>query len=67
MEQIYPVVCPICGEAQNTLPGGFTPHAEPFGPVTCMVCDHQFSKPEYLTGLAARARAFAALKGPQAE
>ena len=63
--QIYPVACPICGESQNALPGVFDPHSEPFGPVTCMVCNHQFSKSDYLTGLAAKAIAYAALKGPE--
>ncbi len=66
MDQIYPVACPICGECQNILPGGFEPFSEPFGKVNCMVCNHQFSKIEYLAGLDARARALAALPGPQA-
>ena len=51
---ITPVPCPECGEAQNATPGGFTPEAEPFGPVTCVVCGHQFTKDEYLAGLKAR-------------
>ncbi len=66
-DQIYPVACPICGESQNILPGGFEPYAEPFGDVNCMVCNHQFSRHEYLSGLDARARALASLTGPQAE
>ncbi len=49
-----PVPCPQCGEAQNVIPGGFTPGAEPFGPVTCMVCGHEFTKDEYWAGLKAR-------------
>ena len=51
---ITPVPCPECGEAQNATPGGFTPGAEPFGPVTCVVCGHVFTKDEYLAGLKAR-------------
>ena len=49
-----PVPCPECGEAQNMIPGGFTSEAEPFGPVTCMVCGHEFTKDEYMAGLKAR-------------
>ena len=49
-----PVPCPNCGEAQNVIPGNFDPEAEPFGPVTCMVCGHDFSKDEYMTGREAR-------------
>jgi hypothetical protein len=44
----------MCGEAQNVIPGGFMPEAESFGPVTCMVCGHEFTKDEYMTGLKAR-------------
>ncbi|NQU61911.1 MAG: hypothetical protein HQ512_12330 [Rhodospirillales bacterium] len=53
-ERIIPVPCPNCGEAQNMNPGGFDPEADPFGPVTCMVCGHKFSKDEYMTGLKTR-------------
>ncbi len=49
-----PVPCPQCDEAQNVIPGGFDPEAEPFGPVTCMVCGHEFTKDEYWAGLTAR-------------
>lgn len=49
---LYPVFCPRCDEAQNTLPGKFDPDREPFGPVGCMVCGHEFSREEYLAGLA---------------
>ncbi len=49
--ELRPVPCPRCGEAQNTMPGGFDPAAEPFGPVRCMVCAHLFSRDEYLRGL----------------
>ena len=54
-EHPIPVPCPQCGEAQNMIPGGFTPEADPFGPVTCMVCGHEFTKDEYLAGLKTRA------------
>ena len=53
-ERTLPVPCPQCGEAQNVIPGGFTPEAEPFGPVTCMGCGHEFTRDEYMTGLKAR-------------
>ncbi len=52
-----PVPCPNCGEAQNVTPGNFDPEAEPFGPVTCMVCGREFSKVEYMAGLEARLEA----------
>ena len=51
---IMPVPCPHCGEAQNVIPGGFDPEAQPFGPVSCMVCGRKFSRDEYLAGLRAR-------------
>jgi len=51
---LVPVPCPRCGEAQNTTPGHFDPEAEPFGPVACMVCGRDFTRDEYLAGLAAR-------------
>ena len=50
----FPVPCPDCGEAQNVVPGGFVPEAEPFGPVTCMVCGHEFTKAEYRDAQKAR-------------
>ena len=49
-----PVPCPNCGEAQNVTPGDFDPQAEPFGPLTCMVCGHEFTRDEYMTGMKAR-------------
>ncbi len=55
LDHIYPVTCQVCGESQNTVPGGFNPRAEPFGPVSCMVCNHQFSQSDYLAGLEAKA------------
>ncbi|MEK9673200.1 MAG: hypothetical protein VW268_11970 [Rhodospirillaceae bacterium] len=52
---LYPVACPRCREAQNTTAGKFDPDAEPFGPVTCMVCGHDFTREQYLSGLADQA------------
>ena len=51
---ITPVPCPDCGEAQNVTPGGFDPEVEPFGPVTCMVCGHEFTRDEYRVSHKAR-------------
>lgn len=51
-KEIYPVSCPQCGEAQNVMPGGFDPDRDPFGPVTCMVCGNNFTRDDYLAGLA---------------
>ena len=67
LDYIYPVTCQICGESQNTVPGGFDPKAEPFGPVSCMVCNNQFSKSDYLAGLKIKARFYMALTGPKPE
>tara|TARA_R110000868_G_scaffold178273_1_gene417863 strand:- start:261 stop:476 length:216 start_codon:yes stop_codon:yes gene_type:complete len=50
--ELYPVSCPQCGEAQNVMPGGFDPDRDPFGPVTCMVCGNNFTRDDYMTGLA---------------
>jgi hypothetical protein len=44
---IVPVPCPECGEKQNRTPGDFDPDREPFDPVHCMVCGHQFTAGEY--------------------
>ncbi|PPR77813.1 MAG: hypothetical protein CFH06_01085 [Alphaproteobacteria bacterium MarineAlpha3_Bin5] len=54
LKELIPVNCPSCGEAQNTMPDGFDPRLEPFGPVECMVCGHNFSQDEYLKGLKAQ-------------
>ena len=54
--ELFPVPCPQCGESQNVTPGGFSPDASPFGPVTCMICRRAFSYDEYLAGLEARLR-----------
>jgi len=51
---IIPVPCPECGEAQNITPGGFDPEAEPFGPVSCMVCGRYFAQDDYLAALKKR-------------
>jgi hypothetical protein len=48
---IVPVPCPVCGEKQNRTPGDFDPDHEPFGPVECMVCGHQFTPGEYKSAL----------------
>ena len=48
---IVPVPCPVCGEKQNRTPGDFDPDFEPFGPVACMVCGHQFSPGQYKSAL----------------
>jgi len=63
-QEICPVVCPVCGESQNTLPGNFNPEAVPFGPVHCMVCGHVFGSDEYLRGLELRRRELDTLTGP---
>ena len=62
-ESLCPVACPVCGESQNTLPGAFDPDRQPFGPVHCMVCGHQFSAHEYQSGLEIRRRKLASLAG----
>jgi hypothetical protein len=67
LSNIYAVKCQICGESQNTVPGGFDPRAEPFGPVTCMVCNNQFSQTDYLAGLDAKASSYMARTGPKSE
>ncbi len=54
LNELIPVKCPNCGEAQNTMPDGFDPRLDPFGPVDCMVCGHHFSRDEYLKGLELR-------------
>ena len=63
-KKLLPVSCPVCGENQNSIPGEFNPDDEPFGPVTCVVCDHQFSREEYLARLEVRRQAFTRLTGP---
>ena len=49
--ELAPIACPVCAERQNVTPGGFDPERVPFGPVTCMVCRHAFTRDEYLQGL----------------
>lgn len=51
VRELHPVPCPKCSERQNHLPGGFDPDRDPFGPVFCMACRHQFDRAEYLSGL----------------
>tara|TARA_B100000579_G_C22419842_1_gene660294 strand:+ start:137 stop:343 length:207 start_codon:yes stop_codon:yes gene_type:complete len=65
--EIVPVMCPQCGESQNSLPGNFDPHATPFGPVSCMVCNHNFSQSEYLSGLEKKIDYLNGLEGPEPE
>jgi len=65
--KLLPIACPVCGECQNSMPGRFDPTSEPFGPVTCMVCGHAFTRAEYEAGLAERNRQFETLKGPGSE
>ena len=62
--ELFPVPCPQCGESQNVTPGDFDPDANPFGPVTCMVCGRAFSCDEYLAGLKARLRALEEMPPP---
>lgn len=47
-----PACCPDCGERQNVAVGEFDPKREPFGPVHCMVCGHEFTRGEFAAGLA---------------
>ena len=65
--EIVPVMCPACGESQNILPGDFNPDKEPFGPVSCMVCQRPFTQPEYLSGLDQNLNYLKTLKGPMPE
>jgi hypothetical protein len=63
-KKLCPVACPVCGESQNTLPGNLDLDAEPFGPVHCMVCNHIFTRTQYLSGLDARRRDLETTPGP---
>jgi hypothetical protein len=63
--EIVPVDCPSCGERQNILPGEFDPEKEPFGPVSCMVCNREFNQSEYLNGLKDRLIYLRSLTGPR--
>jgi hypothetical protein len=49
-DDLVPVPCPACGQAQNSLPGDFSLDAASFGPVICVVCGHEFSREEYVQG-----------------
>lgn len=62
--ELCPVECPNCGESQNTMSGNFDPAQEPFGPVHCMVCGHEFSATEYRAGQEARRQKLDKLMGP---
>lgn len=61
---LVPVTCPVCGESQNTMTGGFDADGLPAGQVTCMVCQHQFGREEYLRSLEIRRQEFARLTAP---
>ena len=64
---ILPVPCPECGEKQNHTPGDFDPDREPFGPVACMVCGHQFISGEYKSALQQALREQEARRRPKPE
>ena len=63
INDIVPVPCPRCGEAQNTCEGDFDRSAEPFGEVNCMVCGYVFKADEYRRRAAARIAHLPPLKG----
>ena len=67
LKELIPVKCPACNEAQNTMIDGFDPRLEPFGPVDCMVCGHQFSRDEYLEGLKTQRNTNTGFKKPKNE
>ena len=61
---LLPVTCPVCGESQNTMVGGFDADGLPKGTVNCMVCRHAFQRDDYIRGLELRRQEFASLIGP---
>lgn len=61
-DDLVPVPCPDCGQAQNSLPGDFSLESRHFGPVTCVVCGHAFSREEYLMGRERRLAAWPPLR-----
>ena len=61
---VLPVPCPVCGEHQNSLIGGFNNDGLPAGEVHCMVCRHVFKPDEYERGLKNRRQEFSILSGP---
>ncbi|MEK9724187.1 MAG: hypothetical protein VW405_12010 [Rhodospirillaceae bacterium] len=66
-KNLLPVTCPMCGESQNTMFGGFDADGLPAGQVNCMVCGHAFSREAYLRGLDIRRQDFALMAGPEAD
>lgn len=61
---LVPVACPVCGESQNTMTGGFDADGLPAGQVNCMVCGRRFGRDEYLRALEISRQDFARLPGP---
>ena len=64
-KNLLPVICPRCGESQNTIVGGLNADGLPTGEVRCMVCQNVFERNEYLKGLQNRHQEFERLTGPQ--
>ena len=63
-KNLLPVTCPMCGESQNTMVGGFDANGLPAGKVNCMVCRHEFQPAAYIRALELRRQEFARLTGP---
>ncbi len=63
-KNLLPVTCPVCGESQNTMVGGFDANGLPAGTVNCMVCRHEFQPDAYIRALKLRRQEFARLTGP---
>ena len=61
---LLPVTCPVCGESQNTMVGGFDPNGLPVGTVNCMVCRYAFERDTYIRALEIRRQEFESLIGP---
>ena len=63
-KNLLPVNCPVCGESQNTMVGGFDADGLPLGTVNCMVCRHAFKRDQYIRALELRRQEFGRLTGP---
>ena len=63
-KNLLPVTCPVCGESQNTMVGGFDANGLPAGTINCMVCRHEFQPDAYIRALKLRRQEFARLTGP---
>ena len=63
-KNLLPVTCPVCGENQNTMIGGFDVNGLPVGTVNCMVCRHTFQRDDYIRALEIRRQEFARVTGP---